>query len=597
MKGHKLEGHGKAGFLLTNASGGYLALPNQPECRSNYEGLVLFKLGTETLFKSVENIYLDSPVEIVENHFHSVLRKSSKAQERFVLKGNSILYEVMNYEGFVNVDLDCRELYDYSDQGRIYQVYKQENTLIMEYKKYSDQSLKELKGSYYIVIEGVESFVPVKNWAQRNYAYDRRRKAKSDFFIYQTLRLRSQGKLRLVFTVHQDIESALSQSKKFFTGFDQEVRQAELETEQRYSSARLLPAVHALHSLVKDSKGILAGLPWFHQFWSRDTLISLHAFALQGKAEFVKKIIFSYMDNILEDGRLPNVSPVYSGSPLGSADGVGWLWKRVHDWIRLLQLRKQLSNVLSKSDLMRLKEKIELCLQRLHKEHQKDNLIVNNPKETWMDTIGREGARIEIQALQLSMYRTAQLLDELTSSYSEKHGWQEKQLAQAIKNKFFDGHLADGFVDGKADFTVRPNIFLAYYIYPELLSQEEWERALDKALERIWLPWGGLATLDRSHPAFKVEHTGQDDQSYHQGDSWYWINNLAALSLLRLNKMKYKEKIYKIIEASMNEMLMDGWLGHCAEISSASSRTSFGCLAQAWSAATLIELLEEVSKH
>ncbi len=544
--------------------------------------------------KVIENIYLDHPIEVVENHFHSIIRSSGKAKERLVLQGNSVLYRVDNYESFINLDLDCRELYDYSDQGRTYQIYKQENRLILEYKKYSDASLKKESYSYYIVIEGIDNFVPVKNWVRREYVYDKKRKAQSVFYIYQTLRLRCPGKIRLTFTAHPNIEEALKQGKEVFTNFDQGVRDAELETEERYSSARLLPAIHALHSLKKNNEGILAGLPWFHQFWSRDTLVSLHAFTLQSDFDFVKKIFFFYVNQIDENGRLPNRIP---SSDLGCADSVGWLWKRILDYIQVLQAKNQLAQTLDHADLMMLKQKLDLCLQRLHKSHMKEGLVLSAAKETWMDTIDRDGARIEIQALQLSMYKTAQVLNELTLSYSEKHAWQEKQLQEVVRAKFFDGRLADGFANGKADFTQRPNIFLAYYIYPELLSQEKWEQAFDHALQQLWCPWGGLSTLDKNHPDFKAEYTGADNASYHQGDSWYWINNLAALSLLRLNKEKYKEFVYKLIEASMNEMLFSGWLGHCAEVSSASFRTSAGCLAQAWSAATLVELLEEVNKH
>lgn len=589
-----MEGHGRAGFLLTNNQGGWLALPNQPECRSNYEGLILMRPDSWTPCKVIENIYLDSPVDVVENHFHSIVRLSGKAKERLVLQGNSILYAVDYYDGFVNLDLDCRELYDYDDQGRTYQIYKQENRLILEYKKYSDSSLKKEVYSYYIIVEGIESFVPVKNWARREYSYDQKRKAKNSFYIYQALRLRCQGKLRLTFTAHPNIEKALEQGKEVFAKFDQVVRDAELETEERYASARLLPAVHALHSLKKNQEGILAGLPWFHQFWSRDTLISLHAFTLQSDFDFVKKLLFFYVNQIGEDGRLPNRIP---NAELGCADSVGWLWKRVFDLIQTLQVRNQLSQVLDHADLMGLKQKLELDLQRIHKSHMKESLIVNSSKETWMDTIDREGARIEIQALQLSMCKTAQVLNELTLSYSEKHAWQEKQLKESVRSKFFDGRLADGFIAGKADLTQRPNSFLAYYIYPDLLSNEEWEQAFDHALEALWCPWGGLSTLDKSHVDFKAEYSGEDNLSYHKGDSWYWMNNIAALSLLRLNKEKYKEFVYKIIEASMNEMLSSGWLGHCAEVSSANERSSLGCLAQAWSAATLVELLGEVSKH
>ena len=264
--------------------------------------------------------------------------------------------------------------------------------------------------------------------------------------------------------------------------------------------------------------------------------------------------------------------------------------------VGLLQ-QKNLLNQLSQSDLITLRDKVEKSLQRLHKSHANENLVVNSSKETWMDTLSRDGARIEIQALQLATYKTARLLNDLTLTHSEKYSLHEKQLRQVVRSKFFNGRqLADGYLNETQDFTIRPNIFIAYYVYPDLLSTGEWEAVFDNALQHLWLSWGGLATLDISHPDFKQSHSGEGSASYHNGDSWYWINNLAALCMLRLNRSKYKEYIYKIIEASVHDMLYSGFIGHCSEISSAKERSSFGCWAQAWSAATLVELLHEVHK-
>jgi glycogen debranching enzyme len=71
---------------------------------------------------------------------------------------------------------------------------------------------------------------------------------------------------------------------------------------------------------------------------------------------------------------------------------------------------------------------------------------------------------------------------------------------------------------------------------------------------------------------------------------------MAALCMLRLDYPLFKDYVDKILKASTNEMLYHGFIGHCAELSYASELKSAGCFSQAWSAATLIELLEEKEK-
>jgi glycogen debranching enzyme len=147
--------------------------------------------------------------------------------------------------------------------------------------------------------------------------------------------------------------------------------------------------------------------------------------------------------------------------------------------------------------------------------------------------------------------------------------------------------------DGKSDFTIRPNIFIAYYISPEILSKKEWESVFDLALKKLWLNWGGITTIEKENELFQPVHTGVDNKSYHRGDSWFFINHIAGISLLRLNEKKYSKKINKIINASIEEMFNSGAIGAISEISSAHSITSFGCHNQAWSNATFIELMNE----
>jgi glycogen debranching enzyme len=110
----------------------------------------------------------------------------------------------------------------------------------------------------------------------------------------------------------------------------------------------------------------------------------------------------------------------------------------------------------------------------------------------------------------------------------------------------------------------------------------------------LWLEWGGLATIDTQHQRFVSEHTGENPQSYHSGDSWFWINNLASLVLARLDKQRYRAYINHILKASTQEILYSGATGHHAELSSAKELRSQGCLSQAWSNAMYVELVAEL---
>ena len=157
--------------------------------------------------------------------------------------------------------------------------------------------------------------------------------------------------------------------------------------------------------------------------------------------------------------------------------------------------------------------------------------------------------------------------------------------------KFWNGKI---LADGLNDFTIRPNIFIAAYVYPEFLPREKWETCFENALKSLWLNWGGLSTIDKGHPLFTNESTGEDIKSYHRGDSWFWINDLAALVLNKINKNKFKQNIKKITEASTEEILWKGCIGCHSELSSAKELSSKGCFNQAWSNAMYAEMVDEI---
>lgn len=359
------------------------------------------------------------------------------------------------------------------------------------------------------------------------------------------------------------------------------------------------------------SASLQAGLPWFFQFWSRDELISLKGLA-SVDSEATLAILKKNLDLIREDGRLPNIRPSKLNKEANeSTDAVGWLFVRARQF-----LAGDYPDFPHHSQFS-IKASLEAAINGLLREHTESKLAVNAPGETWMDTIykgdKRSGARLEVQALRLNMYHLAYEL------FQEKH---YKELEQNLKQKIRDIFWSEEYLqDGKNDSTVRPNIFLAYYTYPQLLSEDEWMSCFDRALDCLWSDWskdtrstkehsksvplvqklrssmGGLASIEKNHPLYHPEHTGEEVKSYHRGDSWFWINNLAAYSLARLDSGRYRKYIQKIINASVVDLLEGQIPGHCSELSSASNFSPAGSPCQAWSAATLIELINALEEQ
>jgi glycogen debranching enzyme len=203
-----------------------------------------------------------------------------------------------------------------------------------------------------------------------------------------------------------------------------------------------------------------------------------------------------------------------------------------------------------------------------------------------MDSIERCGVRIEIQALMLSKFN---LIFKLTNDETYKK--LEEDLRKKVKEKFWNGNF---LADGLDDFTIRPNLFIAAYIYPNLLSKDEWKKCFENVLPKLWLEWGGLSTIDKSSDYFCDTYSGEIPKSYHNGDSWFWVNNLVALVLFKIDEKKFKKYIDKILSASTYEILWKGFIGCHTEITSAKELMSEGCLDQTWSSAMYVELVDEV---
>jgi glycogen debranching enzyme len=498
---------------------------------------------------------------------------SVRAIERFALTSGALLYQVSHYVGRVQITLDMRQMHDFEQWGRHYTIQQVPGGQVVTYScpRYT----------FCLAVLGAKAEWAPK-WRSVRYDADARRQSNADYSVYDCLEFSCQHTLALRFGIGYTPQEAIAQANNTAP------QRHHLVSPSR--DAALQAAVADLDGLLlalpQLEVGILAGYPWFYQVYNRDEAISLGAVIALGRDELAKKILLRSLSSRLPDGRIANRFPT---SEIGSADGVGWTYLRAH------QLFSR--GAFSEDEIRYIHQQLTASLEQLEQQHSAHGLITNGWKETWMDTTGgsqdgRAGARIEIQALTMRMYAFMAELCQATgdgdASFYRQRG---ELLQQTVRARFLDerGSLADG-IDDHVDRTSRPNVFLACYAYPALLSDDEWHRAFSVVLRDLWLPWGALATISKDHLLFQPTHTGEQDKSYHRGDSWYFLNNIASMCLARFGYTEQAEQLYA---SSQEQLLRIGVPGHAAEISSAEQQEGLGCPSQAWSAATFVELFLE----
>ncbi len=552
-----------ASFLLTNNSGGY-CLFGEP--RSRYNGTYIY---FEDLYRIIAEIFHDEKIIEINNKFNKIERKRESFTETFVMPHSSktFVYKT-DINKRVQLHLDVKKSFDNRQFGRYYSVEQEKDLIIIKYEKQNDE--KEKLGNEYQVYVVIKCNNPefIKNWYVEKYPVDKERGSKPfDRHVYNLLECDSK---EIIVTAHHDKQKAIDELQKKIkvSKHCKYFEQENLELSFAYSCAK--NSLNSLVNKIKEDYGLFAGLPWFFQFWTRDEAISCNT--LKNKTE----ILLRQISNILPDGRIPNIRlHSYPGSPNASADGVGW------SFFRLSQIK------LTKKEKAFVKQQIEASISRLLEHKTKDKFAINAPLETWMDTginDVRDNACIEINALRCAMYKFAYRLTK-----DEKYKQLQRELHDLIRNRFWnEKYLADRL----NDFTKRPNVFIAAYVYPELLSKEEWKSCFNEIIPALWLEWGGLSTIDKSNPLFTDTYSGENPISYHRGDSWYWINNLAALMMHKIDKDEFSDYIEKIKFASMNEILWSGFIGHGGELTSAKHNSSEASLCQAWSNAMFIELID-----
>ena len=537
-----------------------------------------------------------------------------KAKDKFYLgPTGGMIYEIFNFEGEVSIDLDMKKQNDYSKWGREYQTYKKNDHVFVKYKKVNEEDGS--KYEFYLGIKAVNfSYDMINEWTRKEYFYSKLRSAEFEEYVYRLMKVKIMSSKRIIIGYGLSEDEVVSQIDLL------EKHQDELENFDKNISSDLIvdcdfekpisQDVSLAYKLSKNAiykflnknlekgnlkEGAFAGFPWFANVWTRDDLVGLRAFINNGEDAFVKERLYYYLDLIdFNEGVLPRIEQPGS---LGSPDSVFWLAKRFIDFIFYLEEKDSLKKVFSMNELNMIYAKLHSAFNKItEKFWDKENeLIKVKNGDSWMDTIN-VNFPLDIQVQYLEFVSSLAILASLLGRKDDATMFLdlEDSMAGKIRQTYYRNSrlFAEAFED-----RVSSNVFLTYYIYPDLFLQKTWEIIFDNALKELLTSWGGISSLSKKDSRFQANYTGENNMSYHNGDSWFWINNIAALAMDDLNEQKYRGNIRKILISSTRDILKMGTIGFASEISSASALKSEGCQAQFWSSSTYIEMVEKIFKR
>jgi predicted glycogen debranching enzyme len=360
----------------------------------------------------------------------------------------------------------------------------------------------------------------------------------------------------------------------------------------------------------EEVRTVIAGYHWFTD-WGRDTMISLEGLTIStGRLREAAYILRTFA-HYVRDGLIPNMFP--DGAREGlyhTADATLWFFHAIHRYVRAtgdVPTLRVLLPVLA--DIVR---------HHLRGTHfgigvdPADGLLRQGAEGyqlTWMDAkvddwvvTPRRGKAVEINAL---WYNALCLM----IGWSREHGGAQdldlelhaQRAHDAFNARFWyaeGGYLYDVVdgVDGErgADTACRPNQVLAISLDHPVLVDSRWASVMNVVESRLLTPVG-LRSLAPGHPDYKSKYYGDlrsRDAAYHQGTVWAWLIGPFVDAWLKVHPDDRAGA--RSLLAGFEGHLDQACVGSISEIFDAEPPyTPRGCVAQAWSVAEVLRVLEK----
>ena len=297
--------------------------------------------------------------------------------------------------------------------------------------------------------------------------------------------------------------------------------------------------------------GIYAGLPWFNEYWGRDSFISLPGATLvTGHFEEARAILVSFAQFQDLDrtsrfyGRLPNI--VKPGSiDYHTTDGTPRWVIALRDYVRYSGDRSLVTELYPN-----VTASIEGALANWT---DASGYLFHADNETWMDArrepdkasySPRSTRANDIQALWYEQLRAGAEFARANNDTAAAARW--GAAAERLRGKFARDFVQPGTAriadrldaHDVPDFQVRPNALFALQMIDEDAVAAG---AAREAWEALVYPWG-VATLDQRDPDFHPYHLAPEhyhkDAAYHNGTVWPWLNGIAMQRMIELGQIE-----------------------------------------------------------
>jgi glycogen debranching enzyme len=345
-------------------------------------------------------------------------------------------------------------------------------------------------------------------------------------------------------------------------------------------------------------RGIFAGLPWFDNYWGRDSFIALSGATLvTGSFGDAREILLSFAEwqdtNASQTtyGRIPNLVTT-SSIAYNTADGTPRFVIALDEYARSsgdTDFARRLWPVVRRS--------IDGTL-RYHADSL--GFLLHGDAESWMDAAGPEGPwsprgdrANDVQELwyrQLTIgVRFAQTAGD--PERANRYERAAELLRSHFSRQFVDtasGLIADHLrPDGTRDGQLRPN-----QLFVDALASDGVKRSVfDRVTRELVYPYG-VASLSQNdeefHPYHHYSPAYVQDAAYHNGIVWTW---LAGTWIERASGCGLSDLAFRVTENMEHQILDRGAVGTLSELLDAAPRPGereprlSGTYSQAWSLA------------
>ena len=360
----------------------------------------------------------------------------------------------------------------------------------------------------------------------------------------------------------------------------------------------------AMDNLIMNQTGtgIYAGLPWFNNYWGRDTFIAFSgAVLVTGQFDAARHILRSFaefQDTNPESetyGRVPNrvttQEIIYN-----TTDGTPWFVRELYQYFKYSG-----DSLLVKELYPVVKRSIQGALKNYADEHY---FLTHADADTWMDAVGPAGPwsprgnrAVDIQYLWYRQLVDGAAMAALNGDSESAGQWEHiaSILRKNFNDRFIDNERKITYdrleQDGSPDASVRPNQIFAF----NMIDDDEVRKVmLNKVIGELTYPWGvaSLSHFDKNfHPFHHYPPYYVPDAAYHNGIVWTWLIGRVIEAAVRYD---LQDIVFGVTDNMVHQILERGGVGTFSELLDAFPRGGedepglSGTFTQAWNLAEFI---------